>query len=301
MKNRKSKMRIYITIVLFLVAGLVGTNYYWYKAFHREKEKLKHAIIPTLSNDYYSQQLALTNYTKLYVEGYTGEIPSFENVYLEAYKVSNQEKKDVPLIKQNPSYPNGCEATSATMLLNYYGIDITLKEFIDTYLNKGNVYEKNGIRYGPDPSQYYAGSPSDEKRGWGCFDKVIEEALIRTIYMYSKENSSIDFHVILPTSKKPLQEVAFVAPAIIWVTIDYEEVTEVYEWQSYDKKKTFTYPKNSHAVVLTGYDSTYYYINDPLKSEKNIPVLKEKLEKSYDSLGRQTIYLESHKEVIFES
>ena len=48
---------------------------------------------------------------------------------------------------------------------------------------------------------------------------------------------------------------------------------------------------NSHVVVLTGYDDTYYYINDPLKNEKNIPVLKEDLERSFDSLGRQAIFL----------
>ena len=53
----------------------------------------------------------------------------------------------------------------------------------------------------------------------------------------------------------------------------------------------YTYPMNSHVVVLTGYDDTYYYINDPLKNEKNIPVLKEDLERSFDSLGRQAIFL----------
>ena len=57
---------------------------------------------------------------------------------------------DVPLINQNPDYPNGCEAAAATMLLNYLGIDITLEDFINNYLPMSDVYEKDGIRYGPN-------------------------------------------------------------------------------------------------------------------------------------------------------
>ena len=38
-------------------------------------------------------------------------------------------------------------------------------------------------------------------------------------------------------------------------------------------------------------DENYYYINDPLKEEKNIKVPKEQLENSFDSMGRQFISL----------
>lgn len=68
-----------------------------------------------------------------------------------------------------------------------------------------------------------------------------------------------------------------------------KQVKEVFTWTSYDKKETYTYPKDEHVVVLTGYDEDYYYINDPLKNEKNIKVKKAQLEKSYDSLGRQSV------------
>ena len=63
------------------------------------------------------------------------------------------------------------------MLLNYYGIDITLEEWITNYLPQKEVYEKNGKRYGPNPAHYYAGDPTSEKRGWGCFEPVIQEGI----------------------------------------------------------------------------------------------------------------------------
>ena len=99
----------------------------------------------------------------------------------------------------------------------------------------------------------------------------------------------------LNENKYALKEFFQATPALIWVTTDYQEVKNVYEWRSYDKKYTYTYPMNSHVVVLTGYDETYYYINDPLKEEKNIPVIKEQLEKSFDSLGRQAVVLDIYE------
>ena len=84
-------------------------------------------------------------------------------------------------------------------------------------------------------------------------------------------------------------------PFLIWTTIDYTETKDIYEWISYDEKNTYTYPKNSHVVVVTGVDENYYYINDPLKSEKNIPIEKDILETSFDSLGRQLLLIETYE------
>lgn len=45
-----------------------------------------------------------------------------------------EKQLSVPYISQEGSFPNGCESVSATMLLRYYGFDITPDEFIDSYL-----------------------------------------------------------------------------------------------------------------------------------------------------------------------
>ena len=46
----------------------------------------------------------------------------------------------VPLIQQYPLLPNGCEAVSAAMILQYYGFDITAQEFVDEYLFMQPLY-----------------------------------------------------------------------------------------------------------------------------------------------------------------
>lgn len=210
--------------------------------------------------------------------------------YKENMKNDYKDTKNFPLVKQNPDYPNGCEVASATMLLNYAGIDIDMATYVDTFLPKEDVYEKNGVRYGPDPSEYYAGDPSDPKRGWGTFLPVIKNS----IYSIFKEMLPEDTagHVFTSNDKRPLEEyVQSGDPVLVWTTTDYTEAKEVYEWFSYDKSKTYTYPKNAHVVVVIGMDKNNYYINDPLKDEKEIKVPRKKFNKSYDSMGRQALFI----------
>lgn len=182
------------------------------------------------------------------------------------------------------------------MLLNYYGIDITLQEFIDEYLVTSRVYEENGKRYGPSPALYYAGDPSSKTRGWGCFEPVIATAIQKIINdNQDKIGDNTVIEIIESNDKLPLYIYAYRSPIMIWTTIDYQEANEVYEWFSYDGQNTYTYPKNSHAIVITGVDDKYYYVNDPLKDEKNIKVPKNTLEKSFDSMGRQVIILDKYQ------
>lgn len=103
-----------------MIISLIGSNVVWYKLYNSQRERVKNSLIPPLTNDYYSNQLILTNDIKKY-EGnftYNGEVAiSGKYNYLEGLKQSNF--YDVPLISQLPTYPNGCEAASAVMLLNY--------------------------------------------------------------------------------------------------------------------------------------------------------------------------------------
>ena len=283
MKRKKG----HILVIGILILLIILLNIFWGIMLIKERAKIKHAIIPTLSEDYFIERQTLTKNAfeiEIKSEGTSESTPSF-------FQIEN-----VFLINQNPDYPNGCEAAAAVMLLNYYGIDITLQEFIENHLLTKNVYEENGTRFGPNPALYYAGDPTSPTRGWGCFEPVIVNAMKSAIASYEKKtNQQLKIEFIETEAIHSLDTYAFFnQPFLIWTTIDYEEVTDIYEWFNYEKTKTYTYPKNSHVVVVTGMDEEYYYINDPLKNEKNIPVKRETLEKSFDSLGRQKIILKKY-------
>ena len=276
-----------VLIIILVIIGIVSSNFIWYKLYSREKEKLKQAIIPSLKDDYFTNQLILSKKES------NESIYNYEDI-LEVYYKSLKYSfiiNNFPLVKQNPDYPNGCEVASATMLLKHYGINIDMKEYVDNYLPKKEVYEENGLRYGPDPSQYYAGNPSDSSRGWGTFLPVIKNSLY-TIFKDKLPAETVG-HVYTSEDKLPLEEYVQTGnPVLTWTTVDYSEAKDIYEWFSYDKSRTYTYPKKAHVVVIVGMDKDYYYLNDPLKDEKAIKVLRETFDKSYDSMGRQALYIE---------
>lgn len=276
-----------VLIIILVIIGIVSSNFIWYKLYSREKEKLKQAIIPSLKDDYFTNQLILSKKES------NESIYNYEDI-LEVYYKSLKYSfiiNNFPLVKQNPDYPNGCEVASATMLLEHYGINIDMKEYVDNYLPKKEVYEENGLRYGPDPSQYYAGNPSDSSRGWGTFLPVIKNSLY-TIFKDKLPAETVG-HVYTSEDKLPLEEYVQTGnPVLTWTTVDYSEAKDIYEWFSYDKSRTYTYPKKAHVVVIVGMDKDYYYLNDPLKDEKAIKVLRETFDKSYDSMGRQALYIE---------
>ena len=50
----------YKLIIILLIITIISSNFIWYKLFTSEKEKLKHAIIPSLKDDYFTNQLILS-------------------------------------------------------------------------------------------------------------------------------------------------------------------------------------------------------------------------------------------------
>lgn len=295
-------MKKYIAAVAIVL--LIGTNLFTLYFYNRERNRVKNAYIPSFSQDYFTRQLSLSAMAKDLEKKYGYDFIG-ESVEIRSAEAADREDanflSDVSLVKQNPAYPNGCEAASATMILKYVGLDITLKEFIDDYLITKPVYDRDGKRYGPNPSEAFAGDPADAMYGWGTLEPAIE----RAIYEVMSTKQDNPYYTINNNGNKMSLD-AFArknrGPFVIWTTLDYSDVKEVYQWLSYDGTKTYTYPKDSHTIVITGMDEKYYFINDPLKDEKNIKVEKETLESSFDSAGRQAISIDINSvgEIILE-
>lgn len=71
----------------------------------------------------------------------------------------------------------------------------------------------------------------------------------------------------------------------------------MFSWRSYDSHDTYTYPKNSHTIVVVGMDEEYYYVNDPLLDSGNWKIEKKKLEDSFDSMGRQVVRIKRQADI----
>lgn len=195
---------------------------------------------------------------------------------------------NVPHLSQiDYNLPNGCEATAATMLLQYWGVDIDPTQFVDDYLPCEQTSIRWGCRYGPNPKQFYAGDPRSENNGWGCFAPVIVTALNRCLPSgYIAKNVS-------GMSLASLQEqyLAHNIPVAVWVTVDMEEVDKIIQWQSNDGEESFLYPANEHCMVFTGCENDKYLFADPLKEEQTTAYASQDAVRAYNEMGMQAVVI----------
>ena len=255
---------------------------------------------PSRSVNSFISQIADLHSRKIFNESFLDEILGvalYEGVQFAAKYANDMEgeelftsdvfgcKINVPYISQVGILPNGCEAVSAVMLLRYNGYTIDPVDFVDHYLEKGEVYIRWGVRYGPNPKDKYAGDPKSEKGGWGCFAPVIHKALNKALggKAYAKNLTGLSLEEI------EQEYIANDIPVAIWCTQGMEEIEKLYQWQSYDKNETFLYPVHEHCAVLTGFDDKYYYFNDPLDEKQQVKYEKSVVSISYESMGRQAV------------
>lgn len=191
----------------------------------------------------------------------------------------------VPHLEQGDALPNGCEAVCAATLLQYCGFSVSAEEFVDDYLPCEPVQLRWGCRYGPNPSEAYAGDPRLTRGGFGCNAPVIAAALKRYLPQA---------YAAMDVTGASLQELvaAYVSagiPVAVWVTQDMQPIKKAYQWQSYDKTETFLYPVNQHCMVLCGLDAENYYFSDPLSKDAVVQYPRETVESCYRSMGMQAV------------
>ncbi len=192
-------------------------------------------------------------------------------------------RQDVPYIDQREKYPTGCESVSTVMALRYAGLDISVEEWIDRYLPKGNgPHAENGILTGANPWKAFPGDPYSPD-GWGCFvpviEKAAEEALAGTGYRL-----------------KPLYNLPFAAlcrlylqwgiPVILWATLDMAEGRPCRPWRMDDGSGDYTWTEPMYCLLLTGFDGENVYCNDPMRGKDTVYPL-EKAEKAYYTMHTQ--------------
>lgn len=186
---------------------------------------------------------------------------------------------DVPYIDQSVRYPTGCESVSTVMLLQYLGCEINVDYFIDKVLAKREFQIKEGQIYGPDPREYFCGSPYDEE-AYGCYAPVICKAL-NTVF--AKENLGYAAVDETGTSMQDLlrKYIDRGMPVIFWACIDMKEPITGPEWKLLDSGQPFIWISNEHCMLLVGYDENGYYFNDPYENHGVIRYDKELVEERH--------------------
>ncbi len=190
---------------------------------------------------------------------------------------------DVPLIRQNPELPRGCEVTTLAMLLHYAGKPVDKMALAEQVIKDSTPVKKKGnqiISWG-DPELGFVGNMYDmDKPGFG----VYHEPLTVLANQYLKGNAldltGGEFQDVLRFLEKGV-------PVLTIINSRFRPVQDWVTWRGPQGVVRATF--REHAVLLVGYDHRYVYINDPLRGYKNRKVSRFQFEKGWIQMGRQAV------------
>ena len=194
--------------------------------------------------------------------------------------MKQEQKLNVPLENQMPDLPNGCEVTSLSMLMNYYGIKVSKNELAETIQHVDSFTD--GGKYRGNPHQGFVGHMTIANAGW-C---VYNEPLYNVARKYTSHIENITGSDFLSL----LKLVSNGHPVMIITTTTFNKVNNMQTWDTNTGKVNVT--PSSHACVITGCSKPkkVAYVNNPY-GYKNRPVNWKNLQASYNQQGRQALYI----------
>jgi len=191
------------------------------------------------------------------------------------------ELKGIETFCQHPHYPTGCESVSLYILLNYYGVDVTVADIVEALPKGEEPYKKDGVYYGADPHKVFVGDPRRES-SFGVYN----EPIAKTAQQF-KDGAVAESGVSLERIKKT---VAGRDPVIVWTTVSYERSPKVTAgWKVKETGEEIQWMGNEHAVVVYGYDADNIYVSDPYDGKKKV-IPEEDFMRSYSGFGGMVVY-----------
>lgn len=188
---------------------------------------------------------------------------------------------DAPLVRQLPELPSGCEVTSLTMLLQYYGVKKGKMELVPEMKKDPTpiVWSETGIQSWGNPNVGFVGEITAKGKGFGIFHGPLMELLQHYV------PKAVD---LTGGSFDALEsQLAAGIPSVVWTTIDYAVPTQWVEWNTKDGKVVTTFME--HAVLLVGYDEANVYVNDPLSGKKSTAIDKQTFIQVWEAMGKQAL------------
>jgi len=188
---------------------------------------------------------------------------------------------DVIEFCQYPDYPTGCESVSLFMLLNYYGLDVTVDQIYDMLPMGAQPYDdENGVRHGANPEREFVGDPRSEY-SYGVFNEPIAKVAEQfKPGVVTEKGATIDtIKAILDTGN----------PVLAWyVSAPMRDI--MYRWNWLDEEgETVYWPGGEHAVVICGYDDTSLTYRDP-NAGTTVIIDYDTFSKSFTELGGRIVY-----------
>ena len=238
------------------------------------------------------------------IKGARQSVTAVEKTTAKTQKIKNAEiVKETPLPEsscisdfaftgQMPELPTGCEITSLTMALNYYGYSADKMamalEYLPTVGWTNTYYGDNETLYGNDIYNYFIGNPQSETDGLSCG----AGAIVTAADGYLADNGDA-MKAEDEIGSEPEQLYRFVSegtPVVVWGTIGMEERQIMESWNTEDGREA-SWAMNDHCVVLIGYSVDSVTVADPI--EGIVSYDRAQFESAFRSRGNQCVILKN--------
>ncbi len=193
----------------------------------------------------------------------------------------------VNYLPQNPELPTGCEITSLTTVLNYYGYNVSKTVMADKYLEKQNAPA--------DWTKVFMGTPFDP-HSFGCYAQPITNAANK--FFADNKNKHIAYNKSGIAFSAILSEIDNGRPVVIWGTMQMKEAYKTVKFNIDGKTMQWIAPE--HCLVLIGYDIDrgVAIMSDPQRGivEYDIYTVKQR----YESMCSQCVFIRENENYVEE-
>lgn len=184
---------------------------------------------------------------------------------------------EVENIDQNPELPNGCEITSAAIVLNYLGFEVDKVTLAEEYLPRCVPYWET------DPRVEFMGNPEDELAFY-CLPGAVVTAVNDYLEDVDAGYTAVD--ISGSAVEELYQWVAGGYPVLVWTTRAFSEPLYNDTFLLPDGDRPYS---NSHCLVLTGYDDDTCYLADPMLEVETVE--RERFAESYLERGQYAVVI----------
>jgi uncharacterized protein YvpB len=187
-----------------------------------------------------------------------------------------------PLVSQLPELKSGCEITTLSMMLQFYGIQKDKMELLPEMMYDKTAYKKDihgNIVYWGNPNLGFVGDITGRTAGFGIYHTALI-VLLKKYIPTAVDLTGKPFEVLEEKIDEGI-------PVEVWTTIDYDDSVDWLEWDTSIGPIRATY--SEHAVLLVGYDKDNVYVNDPLTGLSNAKVNKALFKRTWEMMEKQAI------------
>lgn len=177
-------------------------------------------------------------------------------------------------------YPTGCESAALTLLLNYWGKNVSVKDVVNILPKGSKPYYENGTKYGGNPYLEFIGTPSDYY-SYGVYDIPIENVA------NNFKNGIINGRGM--SLKEVLELVRQDRPVIVWSSMNMGIPHYTNSWIYKPTGETIRWLADLHAIIVIGYTDTQVITSDTLTGTYRY-FNKTTFESRYNSFGKRALY-----------